>query len=378
MPFEISCDCGQILEVSEEWIGMEAECPSCNKSIVIPGPDTPVEAVEGVALAPEPAVETEQIQEQTVETIDVEEAAAPEEQKISVKRDVPQPSGPSALNENFTGGYYKHSGKMPIPGLIVGLVAGVISAAVLGSVYGLLIYYIPFIYLNAILAVGCGLGTGFATAFGLKIGKVRNNAVIAVISLFFGLMANYVAWITWFAWHSEGKKLVIDPISMFREIMALSSHPVWSMGSSADPAFMYLLIWVLEILLVAGGAVFAAYAFLFHRPFCEICECWIDDKITIAPLTKMQSPAIITKELEAGNFMVLKELHKLPGTPAESSKLELCHCKSCQDLYILTLKSVTVTFEDNKEQVNESKVVNNLLINGAIYQELQQTWQGTA
>ena len=47
MSFKIQCNgCGQKIEVSEEWIGKEGECPSCNKLFVISGPEKDATAIK--------------------------------------------------------------------------------------------------------------------------------------------------------------------------------------------------------------------------------------------------------------------------------------------------------------------------------------------
>ena len=47
--------------------------------------------------------------------------------------------------------HYQHSGKAPLGGTLLTLVGGLVAGAILGAVYGFLIYWSPFVYINAFI-----------------------------------------------------------------------------------------------------------------------------------------------------------------------------------------------------------------------------------
>ena len=93
--------------------------------------------------------------------------------------------------------HYQHSGKVPLGGMLLTLVGGGALGITLGAVYGLVIYYSPFVYINAIVTFALGAFLAFGVGTLAKFGKIRNAAVVAVLGLLIASAAYYVHWVVW-------------------------------------------------------------------------------------------------------------------------------------------------------------------------------------
>lgn len=86
--------------------------------------------------------------------------------------------------------YYKPSGNFsPIS---IGYLAALALTAfpILGLIYAYAIWYIPFIYINFIIAAGFGFGIGLLiNTFVIGKGKVRN----VMLSILFGLLGGFIS-----------------------------------------------------------------------------------------------------------------------------------------------------------------------------------------
>lgn len=73
--------------------------------------------------------------------------------------------------------FYRHSGIVPLPGLIQTSLAGLGSALSLGVVYGYASAWMPFIYLNFIMTAGFGFVVAWLINRAARAGRIRNTLV---------------------------------------------------------------------------------------------------------------------------------------------------------------------------------------------------------
>src|SRR4051794_35668045 len=89
---------------------------------------------------------------------------------------------------------YQHSGAAPIGGVARALITGCLAAAALGVIYCFTFYYVPYVYLNFLMALGVGAGTGYTVGQAAVSGKIRNLKVVGRIALLAAMIGIYAEW----------------------------------------------------------------------------------------------------------------------------------------------------------------------------------------
>jgi hypothetical protein len=238
---------------------------------------------------------------------------------------------------------YKHSGKFGIHGPILALLAAVALGFPLGIAYAHLVRWIPFIYINFFATLGYGALFGVITSLLLKVAKVRNNTVAVLTGLLVGLIALYFAWSgylfaiikdgPWFWW----------PDQIFRAMQLLYQEGSWSLRSGGPVTGPLLaLIWLVEAGIIVGMATAIGAAIVSTTPFCEVNQCWLDQKKDIDTLelfTDLDQRAAF----KAGDLAPLaKAKPKTPGAPT-FTRLTLKSSPKCDIFYTVCVQDVTLT-----------------------------------
>src|SRR5688572_27394875 len=89
---------------------------------------------------------------------------------------------------------YQHSGIVPPLGAFKALGLGSATAVVLGMIYAFTFYYIPFVYLNFLLAMGFGCGVGWVVGWAAREGNIRNTPVTVGLAVAASLVGIYAEW----------------------------------------------------------------------------------------------------------------------------------------------------------------------------------------
>lgn len=277
------------------------------------------------------------------------------------------------IEMNNTEKYYKHSGKIGLAGPIYMLILGALGASILGAIYGYAIYYIPIIYLNIFLTLGLGGIVGYIVGFSAKLGKVRNTSIVLFFGFLLGLFAEYVGWVSWIYASSEQSMLLLMPSSILNTIQMLSVDGVWSIFSSTPTGMALYAIWAIEALVIIGTSILVASMFISATPFCENCNRWIEEEDALLPLEAVSNPDDLKLKLEQGDYSALNALKSKGEEENVYTQINLLHCSSCEQNHFLSVKSVAVSLDsDNKEEKEESYIVENLIISSDTYRELKE------
>lgn len=334
MDISFSCShCSQELQIDESAAGTEVQCPTCQKSVVVPVSQS-LDASQSVESATYPQV------------------LRSEESSRSL--------------------YYKHSGHIGALGLAKLIATALVGTLVACVIYAYGTFYIPFVYLNFLFTFGYGLAVGFLVVIGAKLGKVRSPAVVACCGFGFGLFAEYANWVAWLFALSKQSAVVVSPLDMLTLMQRIAEKGVWSVKGLTPTGTVLYLIWVMEALIIIGVAGFMSWRSLKVLPFCERCNQWVDQSHKVTALDFVLDPDALRSQLERGEFVALEKLKRTVGN-TDYTELELMHCPSCQDLFLLSVTTV-VTREDSKgrEEKTETTVVENLLIDSQAFGRLKQ------
>lgn len=248
--------------------------------------------------------------------------------------------------------------------LLAVLAAGLLVAVILGALYGVLDFYIPIIYLNIIMTVGVGAGVGYTLYRAARALRIRNPGLVLVLGAVCGLVADYVAFVTWLLPVFDWQVLLWHPVWVARALSAVAEIGVWglSKGSTVSGGFLYT-VWGVELLIIVGMAALLPYSFLRAMAYCEDCRQWVEDKTPVMPFEAITDAKAFRKSLEQGEFGVLGSIKPVAAEEPNYAYLELSRCRGCDNLHLLTVRNVKTTFDKaGKATKNEEAVVENLLI----------------
>ncbi len=230
--------------------------------------------------------------------------------------------------------YYTPSGKVSPMSYIYFILVALIALPILGLIYAYAIWYIPFIYINFIIAGCFGLGVGFLINFVVvKLGKVRSKMWAMIFGILAAFIALYFHWVSWVdlvinAGESDGSQMIVTSNVQFGQIFSLAMNPgalfsiigeinefgTWGFKNTAVSGTFLTIIWIIEALIIIVAA-FLLSSGAADEPFCEENQKWFDRK-DLAPFAFVLNPTTVVKELESGNESVFDEI----GRPEEGGE----------------------------------------------------------
>lgn len=274
----------------------------------------------------------------------------------------------TSMNTAMKHDYYKHSGGVNPLGVIMVLAMGAVGTIILGLIYSYATCYIPFVYLNILLAIGFGLGVGALVGIGGTIGKIRNTFLIGLISVLFGLFAEYCQWVFWILAESKQEVFIINPVEIYYIIRYFAITGVWSIGSITPTGAVLYTIWFGEAAIIVGASALIAIYTIKTKPFCERCNEWVKKEDTLSLLNYVDDINGLKYRLEQGEFSALTGLGKVEKDISQYTKVTLKHCEQCKDFYLISVWAIKISKGRKDELRTESKeVVHHLLIDEKVY-----------
>ena len=273
--------------------------------------------------------------------------------------------------------YYKHSGAVPVNGLVLMALYGAAGAVLVAAIYGYADYYIPLVYFNMLLAVGFGSVVGWCVGLGGKRGQVRNSWAMAAFGFLAGCLAEYAQWVAWVFASSKQEIVAFTPAQLWTVIQYVDENGAWSVFGSTPTGWELYIYWGLEALVIVGMSVVVAGFYLSTAAYCEHCKRWADEKQSVLPLDAVGDPKGLQSRLEQGDLAGLKALKKLPGDAAVFTVLNLNKCRGCAQSNFLSLDAVTITVDKKgKKNRHTRKLLENLVLNSEQYRALKDAWAG--
>lgn len=289
---------------------------------------------------------------------------------------------------------YKPSGGVGFKSVPL-LVIGLIVVAVLAVVYALLLELIPFIYVNALLALGMGIAIGTVAAFIVKRGHCRNVLLATLIGLLLavtGLCGKFVS--QYYRTRAAGVEFLeaIDVAEMegvteemrpqviesFKNEYSLIVHlkervdAGWNIGRRGNGApiggWLVYGVWLIE------AGIFFYFAWTMSRgaakePYSEKMNMWANESeaVMVLPIT---SDEMVTKIQSATSVDELLEI-PIPKTD-QSTKFAQYVVNSIpgQEMEDAYLTVQTVEYSINKK--GEQETIETMLVENAILTSAQR------
>jgi len=272
------------------------------------------------------------------------------------------------MNEltSTTAKFYRHSGKAPVIGLLLIGIAGFVAIPILGLVYGYLLRYIPFIYINCLIVVGYAYAISFVITRVAKYGKVRNMILIGLAGLFFGLLADYIGWVSWIAALFGDPSYLIGfffPFQVFGVITEIAKEGAWSLSGTTPTGAVLYFIWFIEACIVIGGSTYLSISALSEIPFCEDSDTWADKKTFLGAFMPVANAQQFRAAVAQGSFAPFNELKPAQPGSRKFTLLETYECEQCKSFFVLNVKNVDVTVNRRgKAETKTKPIVSNLVV----------------
>lgn len=267
---------------------------------------------------------------------------------------------------------YEHSGAVPPTGAALALLTGAVASAALGIVYSFSFYYIPYVYLNFVLAVGFGAGSGFVVGQLARVGKIRNTSVVAGLAIIATAVGIYAEWgSTVYAmypaealaqlWAKAGLR-TFEPWAIGRLMQGLFEEGSWGLTAGGNVrGWPLVAFWVIEAGLVLTSASKIATSQIADHPFCEACQQWVTSH-TPHFYVGNGSESVWT-DVQNGTFETLALTPRATGQEPTFVRLTLKSCDSCLNSRFLTVTACANT-TDNKgnPKLEETNLAGNLIL----------------
>lgn len=156
--------------------------------------------------------------------------------------------------------YYKSSGKANSLGLLALFLVTVVAGSAISILYLYLVHIIPSIKLCVLLTLVFGGVMGALGGLVCKIFKIRNLALVLIVSAIGILAYTYFKWAAYVSYMFEESfissltELLFDPSELLSRIKLINEEGTWSFGRSGDnvTGIVLLIFWVLEFVIYAG------------------------------------------------------------------------------------------------------------------------------
>ena len=263
----------------------------------------------------------------------------------------------------FPSTHYEHSGKAPLGGILLTLIGGLVAAAVLGAVYGFLIYWSPFVYINAFITLGFGFCLAVSVGGLAKVGKIRNSGVLTVIALVIAVTAYYVHWSVWVGRMTDAQ--VTAPGELWAFISTVNALGPWSIFGWTPTGFALWSIWGIEAIVIVGLGTVSAHG-VIDVPFCEETGQWTTEKALPGHFAPLESPSVDSPS------SLLQALQPSDDSSNAYTEVSVATAEG-SELRCVSLNSVVVEKDkDGKEEKKKQSIVKNMLFDRDSFDRLMQ------
>jgi len=222
---------------------------------------------------------------------------------------------------------YRPQGYASTSAILTTLAIGILASLILPVFYIILGRLIPNIWFIAIIAFLLGLGLGFFIDLGVKIGKLRNKKIVTIIAIFCGLFAFYIQWVLFdtlaysrkgFTFNLNGNDLKFlaqdffflftHPHILVQEIINLNEIGTFRIESTGIISGLLLwVIWVVEFIVILGGAIFGVLNGQVIHPYSEINDNWMKRRKITHRIPLVENKEAIVEAFNQRNFTVLQD-----------------------------------------------------------------------
>ena len=269
---------------------------------------------------------------------------------------------------------YRPSGKFSPIFFLYFLILMIVGAPIISVAYIYLIHYIPWVYANLFVAIGCGALVGLGLVLAARLGKVRSPILVLVFTIIAMVFVKYVQWavyiplifsevygfsMTFGERLSEAFYLFRNPDLVLELAVVINEVGVWAIGDgSVVNEGLLTAVWIGEFLLMAGLALSIAHT----QPKSPFSEAEGDWYTTMANTLEADMPEDVDgmkRNLNDGSVSDLVQLVKA-GRSEDPSFLRVTLFQPPQELsmdpHFMTIDMVMTTGRKQNKQKTKNLV----------------------
>lgn len=274
---------------------------------------------------------------------------------------------------------YTPSGRYSPLSFVLFAVTLVTVIPLLATAYAYAIWYVPLVFLNAIITVFFGIGTSYVVnTLVVKLGKVRRNSLAIKFSLVGALVALYVHWAVWVDLVMNSKSgglseigipnssmdvgqvlgLVFSPGTLLLLVGKISQFGTWGIKGIVPSGIPLLLIWLVEAVIIVAIPVMLS-TMMSRKPFCETTRRWFKE-VELPAYRLIDDVAAFRASLEILDVSPLAALTRADSTEGDHCIVTRYTAPQSPHCY-LTVRNKRARLNEKGETVFDEEVLADLV-----------------
>jgi hypothetical protein len=279
--------------------------------------------------------------------------------------------------------YYKPSGKISLPSIIICILAVLVATPVLALIYTYAVWYIPFVYINFFITLGAGFALFMLITILTNKFKSRSKIFDITISIIAAALLIYTNWAVWVdlvlnsgetygienhigitvsdSSMSRVFSLMLNPNELLQYATIINEYGTWGIKGGTVSGIFLLIIWIIEAGILFG---FAPFLVLFKEsePFCETGNEWAEKKEVNHTFKYIANEEEMKRNLENKKYESVLNLEIKEDAELNHAKMYIFYAKASA-LFYLSLKNFTGKLDkENKVSYSEKFIVENIEI----------------
>ncbi|QDT05353.1 hypothetical protein K227x_37530 [Rubripirellula lacrimiformis] len=256
---------------------------------------------------------------------------------------------------------YRHSGRVPVSGLVIAFAVLVPAAVVIGILYSGAVVYLPFLKLRCLLTLAYGGLLGTLVGWTCRWTKFRSHFFVAGMVILTTMVSFYVAWAVHCAWYISSADgfsddvvnaaiVGFDPRSIYGWGQYIFENGLWFKNGKPHDGWEAVAGWIIEAAIVFVTAFWARKSY-GNAPFCEDCEQWTVETNEMAALP-VSSTDPAWQMVGTGDVAAFRRL-KFSESSTDFVELQLASCPSCSSSDYLSAVAVKLKLNKDGELVKK-------------------------
>ena len=278
--------------------------------------------------------------------------------------------------------YYQPSEELNSLNLVNGLLILLAITMIIGYIYSLLIFVIPLVYLNFVIAVGLGVALSYCIRFIIRWVKIRDDRSRQILVVF-GIL--FVSFFQWTAFVDsvllERFPTPIEYIQSFQWIFApqeyllfigeIYKYGTWGMilSNFQFNGILLLAVWLVELIVIASPSIKLISNYDIF-PFSEKLNKWYPKYTLIKDFKAMASKNSIEEKLDSGVMEALNNLEE--GSAVYHTRIQLFYLEGEENHY-LNVNKVKIERGSNDESV--TPLIKNYRIDSATANDIRRQFK---
>ena len=240
-------------------------------------------------------------------------------------------------------GDFRLSGNFTLPGLILAVGLSALVSILSAYLYALLVAFIPFIYLNAMITGVFGIVIGFTVIYISRITLIRNAKVRFTIGVVSGIIGLLAQWLVFLFFLVTGEiplqdtiqqgVFLFDPVILKDLLSELYNYGTWSIFGVTLRGIPLLLIWLAEAVIIIGAPLLLLLKYPIS-PFSEKLNQWYPKKVLAQDFAYVSGVVSYIKELRDSKAENL--LHYPKGDGHRHSRVSIYFMEQEEKAYLST------------------------------------------